>query len=49
MLRLEQKWDRRVEGWHSHVTSAAAFEQVLGAGRVFVSKDGFNAVKSAGA
>ena len=30
MLRLEQKWDRRVEGWHSHVTSAAAFEQVLG-------------------
>src|SRR6516162_10698726 len=30
MLRLEQEWDRRVESWHSHVTSAAAFEQVLG-------------------
>jgi ubiquinone/menaquinone biosynthesis C-methylase UbiE len=30
MLALERMWDRRVEGWHSHVTSAAAFEQVLG-------------------
>jgi ubiquinone/menaquinone biosynthesis C-methylase UbiE len=29
MLSLERKWDRRVEEWHSHVTSAAAFEQVL--------------------
>src|SRR6516165_11142626 len=29
MPTLERKWDRRVEGWHSHVTSAAAFEQVL--------------------
>ena len=29
MLTLEQKWDRRVEEWHSHVTSAAAFVQVL--------------------
>ena len=29
MLTLERKWDRRVEQWHSHVTSAAAFEQVL--------------------
>jgi hypothetical protein len=27
----------------------AAFEQALGAGRVLVSKDGFNAVNSAGA
>jgi protein-L-isoaspartate O-methyltransferase len=30
MLTLERKWDRRVDHWHSHVTSAAAFEQVLG-------------------
>jgi ubiquinone/menaquinone biosynthesis C-methylase UbiE len=29
MLTLERKWDRRVEEWHSHVTSAAAFGQVL--------------------
>ncbi|HYB15948.1 MAG TPA: methyltransferase domain-containing protein [Streptosporangiaceae bacterium] len=29
MLTLEQTWDRRVEKWHSHVTSAAAFAQVL--------------------
>ena len=29
MLSLEQRWDRRVEEWHSHVTSAAAFGQVL--------------------
>jgi ubiquinone/menaquinone biosynthesis C-methylase UbiE len=29
MLTLEQKWDKRVEEWHSHVTSAAAFGQVL--------------------
>ena len=29
MLSLEEKWDRRVEEWHSHVTSAAAFGQVL--------------------
>jgi ubiquinone/menaquinone biosynthesis C-methylase UbiE len=29
MLALERKWDRRVEEWHSHVTSAAGFEQVL--------------------
>ncbi|MGH3397631.1 MAG: class I SAM-dependent methyltransferase [Streptosporangiaceae bacterium] len=29
MLILERKWDRRVESWHSHVTSAAAFEKVL--------------------
>ena len=29
MLRLEQEWDRRVDNWHSHVTSAAAFGQVL--------------------
>jgi ubiquinone/menaquinone biosynthesis C-methylase UbiE len=28
MLSLEQKWDRRVEEWHSHVTSAEAFGQV---------------------
>jgi len=26
---LEEKWDRRVEEWHSHVTSAPAFVQVL--------------------
>lgn len=30
MLALERMWDRRVEQWHSHVTSAAAFESVLG-------------------
>ncbi len=30
MLTLERKWDQRVEQWHSHVTSAAAFEDVLG-------------------
>ena len=30
MLPLERKWDRRVDNWHSHVTSAEAFEQVLG-------------------
>src|SRR6516162_1227791 len=29
MLTLEQEWDRRVKEWHSHVTSAAAFGQVL--------------------
>lgn len=29
MLSLEQKWDRRVENWHAHVTSAAAFAEVL--------------------
>ena len=29
MPTLERKWDRRVEEWHSHVTSAAAFGQVL--------------------
>src|SRR5882762_6011126 len=29
MLTLEQEWDRRVEKWHSHVTSAAAFGQIL--------------------
>ena len=29
MLTLERKWDKRVEQWHSHVTSAAAFEQLL--------------------
>jgi ubiquinone/menaquinone biosynthesis C-methylase UbiE len=29
MLTLEREWDRRVEEWHSHVTSAAAFGQVL--------------------
>ncbi len=29
MLTLEHKWDKRVEQWHSHVTSAAAFEQLL--------------------
>jgi ubiquinone/menaquinone biosynthesis C-methylase UbiE len=30
MLTLERKWDRRVEQWHSHVTSAEAFRKVLG-------------------
>jgi ubiquinone/menaquinone biosynthesis C-methylase UbiE len=29
MVTLERKWDERVEQWHSHVTSAAAFEQLL--------------------
>ena len=29
MLSLEEKWDRRVEEWHTHVTSAKAFGQVL--------------------
>jgi len=29
MLTLEREWDRRVGEWHSHVTSAAAFGQVL--------------------
>ena len=29
MLTLERQWDRRVEQWHSHVTSAAAFEHLL--------------------
>jgi ubiquinone/menaquinone biosynthesis C-methylase UbiE len=29
MLTLERKWDKRVHEWHSHVTSAAAFEKVL--------------------
>jgi ubiquinone/menaquinone biosynthesis C-methylase UbiE len=29
VLTLERKWDKRVEQWHSHVTSAAAFEQLL--------------------
>ncbi len=29
MPTLEKKWDRRVEKWHSHVTSATAFAQVL--------------------
>jgi SAM-dependent methyltransferase len=28
-LSLERKWDKRVEQWHSHVTSAEAFEKVL--------------------
>ncbi len=26
---LERQWNKRVDGWHSHVTSAAAFEKVL--------------------
>jgi ubiquinone/menaquinone biosynthesis C-methylase UbiE len=26
---LQRQWNRRVAGWHSHVTSAAAFEKVL--------------------
>jgi SAM-dependent methyltransferase len=26
---LERRWNKRVGQWHSHVTSAAAFEQVL--------------------
>ena len=29
MLTLERKWDKRVKQWHSHVTSTAAFEQLL--------------------
>ena len=29
MVTLERKWDERVEQWHSHVTSAAAFERLL--------------------
>ena len=29
MRTLEREWDRRVEKWHSHVTSGAAFGQVL--------------------
>jgi ubiquinone/menaquinone biosynthesis C-methylase UbiE len=29
MVTAERKWDRRVDEWHSHVTSAAAFGQVL--------------------
>jgi ubiquinone/menaquinone biosynthesis C-methylase UbiE len=29
MVTLARKWDERVEQWHSHVTSAAAFEQLL--------------------
>ena len=29
MVTLERRWDQRVEQWHSHVTSGAAFEQVL--------------------
>lgn len=29
-MALERQWDKRVEQWHSHVTSAAAFEKVLG-------------------
>ena len=29
MPTLEREWDQRVEEWHSHVTSAAAFGQVL--------------------
>jgi len=29
MLTLERKWDRRVQQWHSHVTSSVAFEQLL--------------------
>jgi len=29
MLTVERTWDRRVEKWHSHVTSAEAFEKVL--------------------
>ena len=29
MLTAERTWDRRVEKWHSHVTSAKAFGKVL--------------------
>ena len=28
-MALEREWDKRVEQWHTHVTSAAAFEKVL--------------------
>lgn len=28
---LERQWNKRVSGWHSHVTSAPAFEKVLAA------------------
>ena len=28
-MTTERTWDRRVEQWHSHVTSAAAFEKLL--------------------
>jgi len=28
-LTLGRQWDKRVEQWHSHVTSAAAFEHLL--------------------
>jgi ubiquinone/menaquinone biosynthesis C-methylase UbiE len=28
-VALERTWDKRVQQWHSHVTSAAAFEKVL--------------------
>lgn len=28
-MALEREWDKRVEQWHTHVTSAAAFENVL--------------------
>ena len=27
-VSLQQTWDKRVEGWDSHVTSAAAFGEV---------------------
>jgi len=30
MPTLERKWDRRVQQWHSHVTSGPVFEQLLG-------------------
>ena len=29
MVTVSQKWDKRVEQWHDHVTSAAAFGKVL--------------------
>ena len=28
MLPLERQWDKRVQQWHSHVTSAAAFDRL---------------------
>jgi SAM-dependent methyltransferase len=28
-MTLERQWDRRVQQWHSHVNSAAGFEQLL--------------------
>ena len=28
-MTLERQWDKRVEQWHSHVTSAPAFEHLL--------------------